>query len=91
MKDYQEVAVQAGQVWADTTAGELRRAGRPVAGGWPGTVKEGMTWVLAAIGQRVEHADVSIGELRSLARTAWSTARTRWLALSEPERGEDDR
>ena len=83
--DYAELAIQAGHAWADAWAGELRRAGRPVVGGWPGTVKEGMTWVLATLGGRVSHADVSIDELRSLARTAWGSARKRWLALSEPE------
>jgi hypothetical protein len=87
--DYEVLAVQAGQAWADARAGELRRAGRPVAGGWPGTIKEGMPWVLATLGGRVAHADMSIGELRSLARTAWSIARKRWLALSDRDADDD--
>lgn len=83
--DYQALAVQAGQAWAEARAGELRRAGRPVVGGWPGTIKEAMAWLLATIGGSVSHSDVSIDELRSLARTAWGTARKRWFTLSERE------
>ena len=81
--DYEALAVQAGEAWADARVGEVRRAGRRIVGGWPGTVNEGMTWVLATIGGRVAHAELSIRDLRALARTAYGTARTRWLAMSE--------
>jgi hypothetical protein len=83
--DYVALAVKAGEDWAEARASDLRREGRPVEGGWPGTIKEGMTWVLQTIGGRVAHADLPINELRALARTAYGTARTRWLALQVRE------
>ena len=83
--DYPALAVKAGEAWADARAGELQREGRPVTGGWPGTVSEGMTWVLATIGGSVAHNDLSMSELRELARTAYGTARNRWHAMSERE------
>jgi hypothetical protein len=77
-----EAASRAGVAWAQRCVDELTRAGRPVAGGWPGTLKEAMAHLLAAIGERVTRRDLSTEYLQDLARAAYSSARNTWLAVS---------
>jgi hypothetical protein len=81
--DLHTLAVQAGENWARTRANELRSQDRPVVGGWPGTLKEATACVLASIAARVPGSGPPVDHLRELARAAYASARTTWLAVSE--------
>ena len=78
------VAVAAGETWLHWWRQELQRQGRPMCGGWPGTVSEARRRVLAhavsALGADGALSDV---ELRSLAHTAVLTARAGWIANAD--------
>lgn len=80
------VAVEAGRAWFDWWRAELERQGRPMTGGWPGTISEarrrilaGSMYVLGAEGALRDH------ELVDLARTAFETARAAWMASAVRE------
>jgi len=67
---------------------ELARQGRPMSGGWPGTLSEARHRVLMhAVSQMAADGALSDHELTDLARTAFATARADWMAsaVREPD------
>jgi hypothetical protein len=76
-----QVAVAAGHAWVHWWRAELARQGRPMSGGWPGTLSEARRRVLAhAVSQLGADGALSDHELTDLARTVFATARADWIA-----------
>lgn len=74
----------AGQAWALDWSTALSGEGRPVSGGWPGTLSEARGRVAVCVARRVGPARrVSAEELESLARRAYAAARKTWLARAD--------
>ena len=77
-----EGALAIGALWAKTWFEEMRRDGRPVAGGWPGTIDEARHRVrvhfvreLARRGMEELRAD----ELKLATKTVYDRAKREWL------------
>ena len=81
-------AVTLGQTWAEEWRADLRREGRPAAGGWPGTLREARVRVerfLLAEMSRRKMAAVTEAEREVAARAAYASARHEWCRQAEPE------
>jgi hypothetical protein len=79
-------ALDVGQRWVEALREELKREGRPVEGGWPGTLSEARARVDGSISRLLaKHrlAVLSSEELSLAARAAYDHARRTWLALPE--------
>ena len=84
-----ERAVEAaGHAWAIEWADALRREGRAVAGGWPGTLSEARVRVVACARQAGRQRTTTHAELERLTKKAYEAARTSWLSRCEPEPAE---
>lgn len=84
----EQSAAALGQIWAVGCREELRREGRAVAGGWPGTLREARSRVGYALQQEMQRrkmAAMSEEEREIAARTAYASARVEWLKQSEPD------
>ena len=76
--DEREVdAERAGRLWADEVRGAIRLEGRAAAGGWPGTLTEARSRVMAVLRGRLP---AEAEELDRLTRLLYSAARRHWLA-----------
>ncbi len=84
----EQSAITLGQSWADQWRDDLRREGRPAAGGWPGTLREARVRVehhlLAEVTRRKMSA-VTEAEREVAARKAYASARAQWCRQAEPE------
>jgi hypothetical protein len=84
----ERAAIAVGVSWVAWWRDELRRQGRPAAGGWPGTISEARARVVARVsadlGRNYVNALTS-DELEFLAKTAYGKARDDWRANMEPE------
>lgn len=79
-------ALAIGERWVATTCEELRKDGRPVEGGWPGTLSEARALAggtLAAVLARRRLSTLTTEELANAASAVYEHARRRWLALPE--------
>ncbi|WP_437671077.1 hypothetical protein [Sorangium sp. So ce131] len=84
----EQSAVALGQTWASRWRQDLHREGRPVAGGWPGTLREARLQVENTLPGELRHRKMSpiTGVERELAaRTAYASARVEWRRHLEPE------
>lgn len=76
-------ALEIGAAWAESWALEIQRQGRPVAGGWPGTLREARARVLAYLDRELllrKMSRLSVEELGRATRAAYARARRDWLA-----------
>lgn len=66
-------------------AGRLARAGRPIAGGWPGTISEARQLLASRLRSELasEHR-LEPGEFDALAKTTYAAAKQAWLAMASP-------
>jgi hypothetical protein len=78
-------AVSCGGRWVERTLEQLSLEGRPVEGGWPGTLSEARGLV-AGVSSAFKPA-LSFEESDWLARTIYTHAKRLWQARREPERG----
>ncbi len=72
-----------GARWAQGWCDDMRREGRTVSGGWPGTVPEARALVVAHFDlarTRRGEAPLSAPEIASATRTAYTTAKREWLS-----------
>lgn len=84
-----ERAVEAaGHAWAIEWADALRREGRAVAGGWPGTLSEARVRVVACARQSGRQRTTTHAEIERLTKKAYEAARNSWLSRCEPEPAE---
>jgi len=81
-----DLATAAGQAWASWWADELRRAGRAMVGGWPGTMSEARGRVLDRLRELGAGTLVGSIDLPTLTRIAYVAARASWLAHAVPDR-----
>jgi hypothetical protein len=87
--DLDRSAAFIGDAWVRSWRDQLARERRRVIGGWPGTMSEARTRVRAyfererANGPR---AQLSGGDLETVARAAYGRARACWLSIA----GDDD-
>ena len=84
----QRSATALGRSWAERWREELRREGRPAAGGWPGTLREARSRVgheLPAEMRRRQMAAITEEERELAARTVYASARTEWRAHADLE------
>ena len=81
-----ERAVDAeGEAWAIDRANAVRGEGRPVAGGWPGTMSEARQRVASSSTGRLRLVSKATREeLEGLTRRIYDTARKAWLARVQP-------
>ena len=80
------IAVAAGEAWFSWWCDELNKQGRPMAGGWPGTLSEARARILARVSKELGPAwSLSEAELAALAQTAFVTARAGWIARAVPD------
>ncbi len=84
-------ATAAGTLWAQRWCDELRKEGRPVVGGWPGTLREARAQVSAYLGTSLGKRKLSFTreELERAAKTAYTAAKNSWLAKVDREEDED--
>ena len=79
-------ALEVGQKWVETLREELKREGRAVEGGWPGTMSEARARVGGQVSRMLARRRLSplaSEELASASRAAYDHARRTWLALPE--------
>ena len=82
---FTEASLGLGERWAESWREDLRREGRPVEGGWPGTLPEARARVSAYFGRELVQRGWSLltaDELGSVAHTTYEQARRVWLAMS---------
>lgn len=82
--DVDALARSAGTAWASERLEALRVAGRPAAGGWPGTLREAAGRLLA----RLDAAGASAPpaeQLQALARSTRAAAAVTWTASAVPD------
>lgn len=74
-----------GFAWVSSSCEELRQQGRPIAGGWPGTLSQARLRVRACVtGGGPKVTALSRDDVDWLARTVYLTAKAEWLARVEP-------
>jgi hypothetical protein len=84
-----EGAVVVGEKWAENWREDLRKEGRPVSGGWPGTLPEARARVTAYFGQELARKRLPVltaDELGWAARATYERAKRDWLGKAIPTR-----
>ncbi|MBK7583510.1 MAG: hypothetical protein IPI67_25375 [Myxococcales bacterium] len=74
-----------GQAWAQAKMEALRNEGRPIAGGWPGTMSEARARVSVCARSASRSAEA---DLETLARRAYVVAKATWLSRTAPDADE---
>jgi alkylhydroperoxidase family enzyme len=85
-QELEALARRVGSAWVEEWRRELAVDGRPMSGGWPGTLSEARE--RAATRMRDELRSDDPATLEAVARKANEIARSLWL--SQSERDEDD-
>jgi hypothetical protein len=90
MAVWKDGASHAGRQWSERLCATLRREGRLLQGGWPGTMAEARSIIHAfVLASQRGQAAASCAQIESLARLAYASARQDWL--SRADRGAPDR
>jgi hypothetical protein len=77
----ESVATAAGLAWAASWADRMRTEGRPVRGGWPGTLSEARGHLITSVAVQLGTTVVlTYGEMLCLGRATYETARRAWLS-----------
>jgi hypothetical protein len=77
-----EATRRLGRAWAEEWFDDLRRQGRPIAGGWPGTMSEARSRVrhnVDAMLTKQSLPPMSHDELTEGAQLTYETARSLWF------------
>ncbi len=80
-------ALDAARMWTEATRGGLAREGRPIAGGFPGTVNEARARsgeVAARVLVKLSLPPMTHDELGRVTRIAYDEARRLWRANVRP-------
>lgn len=78
------VATALGEAWARDVAAALRAQFRSLAGGWPGTLREARSRVIAGL-PPARRLEVDGAVLDAFARAVNEVARRCWDAIAEPD------
>ncbi len=85
-----EASKNLGRTWAEWWFEDLRRQGRPVTGGWPGTISEARARARAhmqiVLTQRAL-PPMTQNELTEAARVAYNSARDLWFGCRVRDEG----
>jgi hypothetical protein len=84
----EEAAAAIGRIWAEGRREELRREGRPAAGGWPGTLREARSCVERSLPLELRERKMSAittPEREIATRAIYASARIEWRRHAEPE------
>jgi hypothetical protein len=75
------LACKAGNAWAQALFQKMRTEGRTVSGGWPGTTREGRTWMMAMADAmtRTDGVEWTFEEFDGAAEVTYAEARRAWL------------
>jgi hypothetical protein len=82
----EESAVALGRTWAEGRRQHLHLEGRPVCGGWPGTLSEARARVWQMFGGARDWHPVTEAEREQAARAVYRSARDEWRRHALPER-----
>jgi hypothetical protein len=77
-------ALAIGTTWAKGWCEDMKRDGRPIAGGWPGTMPEARARVAAYFGAELARRRLPLlteDETRWAARATYQKAKRDWLAM----------
>ncbi len=80
------LAEDVGRAWAASLVDSVRAQARDVAGGWPGTMTEARSHILAALGARARVPSFSRGDLLALSSAAYRAAQVHWRNAAVPDR-----
>jgi hypothetical protein len=80
----ERAAADVAAAWVGSMMDELRTEGRAVAGGWPGTLREGRGRVRSELALRGLDP-TTFDELEQAVRQTYALARRRWLVCAEHE------
>jgi hypothetical protein len=85
-RDLEGLAAAEGTAWAARSCDELRRQGRSIAGGWPGTLSQARLRLAMCMNGRSAKpiGALSAVDLDWLAWTLYLSAKSEWLARAEP-------
>jgi hypothetical protein len=78
-----------GAAWVRSLCGALSEQGRPVAGGWPGTMVEARALIVRHLQLELEGRGMrsaSSAELASAATATYEHARSEWLGIERRAR-----
>lgn len=81
-------AIVIGERWAEAWREDMRKEGRPVSGGWPGTLPEARARVTAYFGSELARRRLSVltqDEIGWTARQTYDYAKRDWLGSAIPE------
>lgn len=73
---------EVGAAWAAAVVAGLRREGRPIAGGWPGTLVEARSRVVPRLNAELDGRRLtllSLEELSAVVTATYAKARADWL------------
>lgn len=76
---------EAGAAWVAEWRAALEKDGRPLVGGWPGTVAEARAVVLGRIVPMLARKGMTPALRDRMARDLYTTARKAWLSTAAPE------
>jgi len=85
--DLERLVIAAGETWAREAAARLREDGRPVAGGWPGTLSEARQRVAEIVSGASTGPHVP-AVFDNLVRLTYASARRIWLAQAHVDSDE---
>lgn len=78
-----DLPIKIGTGWAEGWREEMIKQGRPIAGGWPGTIGEARARVAAHFERELRRRKMALltsDELAAATRAAFGQARRDWLA-----------
>lgn len=84
------VVQQASAAWVAAWRDALARDGRPMEGGWPGTMGEARAWVQTHVAPALVRRGLPFPTAEGAAlaaRDLYAVARTAWLSEAHAERG----
>jgi hypothetical protein len=81
-----EGAATIGTRWAKGWFEEMRKDGRPIEGGWPGTLPEALARVAAYFELELARHGMpllTLDETSAIARAAYQQAKREWLSMQK--------
>jgi hypothetical protein len=81
--------LEIGALWAEVSQLEILRQGRPVEGGWPGTLSEARARILAYLDRELTLRKMpllNIEELLAATHATYAQARRDWLSAQVGEK-----
>jgi hypothetical protein len=81
----ERLALEAAQEWLEWWVNKLAREGRPMTGGWPGTLSEARVRFSRAAASHGDGKGLDPAALELLCRRTYEVARAGWLSRASRE------